>query len=225
MKYGICFLALSGVLLFGALQRGGWYHAMVYPALSFAIVAIGYLGAGPRVFGKYSNGKRMWVASVLLQPYLLFTLATWHLVRMTSREPAVDRIDADLYLSRRLLTREVPETVNSVVDLTCEFTDPTFECSNYFCFPMLDADCPSAEELHELAKRVLELPKPLLIHCAQGHGRTGLVAAAVLLASGKAATSAEAVALVKAVRPGIELNRVQRKSLDSIQRLKSHSSG
>lgn len=217
MKYGICFLVLAALMLSIAIQFGGWYWAMIYPALSFAIVAIGYLGVGPRVFGKRPDGKRSLVATFFLLPYLLFTLATWHIVRLVTREPAVNQVDADLYLSRRLLGRELPETVNSVVDLTCEFTAPTYECS-YLCFPVLDASCPSAEELNDLAQRILELPKPVLIHCAQGHGRTGLVASAVLLESGKANAPEAALALVQTVRPGVELNAIQKLALLSYKK-------
>lgn len=214
MKYGIYFLVLAALMSAIAVQFGGWYSTMIYPSLSFAIVAIGYLGVGPRVFGKGANGKRSWVATFALFPYLLLALATWHLVRLVSKEPAVNRMDSNLILSRRLLSDELPADIKTVVDLTCEFTDPAFACENYHCFPMLDASCPNVHELNELAHRILTLPRPLLIHCAQGHGRTGLVAAAVLLASGEASTSAEALALVKTVRPGIELNCSQQMTLD-----------
>jgi hypothetical protein len=216
MKYGIYFLVLAALMLSLAIQFGGWYWTMIYPSLSFAIVAIGYLGGGPRVFGKRPDGKRSLVATFFLLPYLLFTLGTWQLVRLVSREPAVNQVDADLYLSRRLLRRELPETVTSVVDLTCEFTAPTYECS-YYCFPVLDASCPSAEELKNLAKKILDLPKPVLIHCAQGHGRTGLVASAVLFESGKANSPEDALALVQSVRPGVELNAIQKQALLSLK--------
>ena len=218
MKYGIFFLAISSLMLYSAIQFGDWYFSMIYPALSFAIVAIGYLGVGPRVFGKRPNGKRSLIASLFLFPYLLFTLATWHLIRLVSQEPTVNRFDSDLYLSRRLLNNELPNDVKTIVDLTCEFTEPTFACDNYHCFPMLDANCPTADELNELAKRILTLPKPVLIHCAQGHGRTGLVASAVLLAAGKASSAAEALALVKTIRPGIELNTLQQRTLVSLSK-------
>ncbi len=219
MKYGIYFLVLAALMLSIAFQFSGWCLIMIYPALSFAIVASGYLGIGPRVFGKRSNGKRSLIATVVLFPYLLLTLATWHLVRIISREPTVNRVDADLYLSRRLQSDELPDGVKTVVDLTCELTDPTFACENYHCFPMLDASCPTAEELREIAERILTLQKPVLIHCAQGHGRTGLVASAVLLAAGKASTPSEALAMVTKVRPGIELNTSQRKALNSFSHL------
>jgi hypothetical protein len=52
MKYGIYFLLLAALMLSITIHFGGWYWITVYPALSFAIVALGYLGIGPRVFGK-----------------------------------------------------------------------------------------------------------------------------------------------------------------------------
>ena len=219
MKYGIYFLLLAALMLSITIQFGGWYWIMIYPALSFAIVAIGYLGIGPRVFGKNLDGKRSLIATVVLNPYLLLTLATWHFVRIVSREPTVNSIDADLYLSRRLQEGELPEGVKTIVDLTCELSDPTFACENYHCFPMLDASCPTAEVLKEIAEQILTLPTPVLIHCAQGHGRTGLVAPVVLLVSGKASNPTEALAMVRKVRPGIKLNTSQRKALNSFSHL------
>lgn len=80
VKYGIYFLLLAALMLSITIQFGGWYWIMIYPALSFAIISIGYMGIGPRVFGKRPDGKRSLVATFFLLPYLLFTLATWHLV-------------------------------------------------------------------------------------------------------------------------------------------------
>lgn len=186
MKYGVCFLLLTTALLMTAIQSGIWYFVRLYPAISFTIVALGYFGAGLRIFGKSSDGKRKWLATFFLLPYLLLTLVTWHLIRVLSRESPVNQLDTDFLLSRRLLGSEMPDAVRSVVDLA-------------------------------IAKEILDLPKPALIHCAQGHGRTGLIAAAVLIVSGKAQSSKEAISMVKAVRPGIELNSVQRKILEAIK--------
>ncbi|MFP2931679.1 tyrosine-protein phosphatase, partial [Pyxidicoccus sp. 3LG] len=40
------------------------------------------------------------------------------------------------------------------------------------------------------------MPGPLYVHCAQGHGRTGMIAAALLVARGDAADAATALARV-----------------------------
>jgi protein-tyrosine phosphatase len=50
---------------------------------------------------------------------------------------------------------------------------------------------------------------------AQGHGRTGLVAAAVLIAKGMADNNEAALAIRKTSRPKIDLNRQQNAFLKS----------
>ena len=218
MKYGFCFAFLAVALLLTAIQGGVGYIALVYPAISFAIVSIGYLGVGPMIFGKSPNGKRTWLSIVLLLPYMLLTLMTWHLIRLLSRESAINQLNPDFILSRRLLSSEMPQSVKSVVDLTCELSEPrnNRQMERYLCFPILDASSPTPGELKAFAKAILDLPKPVLIHCAQGHGRTGLVAAAVLIVSGRATNAYDAISIVQSARPGIELNQTQRCALESI---------
>src|SRR5438093_13740063 len=53
----------------------------------------------------------------------------------------------------------------------------------------------------------------LLIHCANGHGRAGLVAAAWLIGQGLAGSPKEALDLLQSVRPRVRLRRCQRESL------------
>ena len=150
---------------------------------------------------------------------MLYVSAVWHVVRLLSREPKTNMINDDIVLSRRLLGHELPEGIASVVDLTCQFTEPKdrWRLQSYLCHPMLDGTGSTSGEIRELADEIIKMPGPVLIHCAQGHGRTGLVAAAVLVVSGKASTAAEAIAMVQAVRPGVKLNIAQRLILEQIE--------
>lgn len=152
-------------------------------------------------------------------PYVLYVAVVWHFVRWVSKEPVTNKLGDDLVLSRRLLGCEFPQDIGSVVDLTCEFAEPrcVWDIQSYTCFPMLDGSAAAIDGLPELALEIIQMPKPVLIHCAQGHGRTGLVASAVLLVSGKAQTAADAIAMVQPVRPGVELNRAQRTALEKFQ--------
>lgn len=88
-----------------------------------------------------------------------------------------------------------------VVDLTCEFaeSDDVMRGRSYLLRPILDAAALPSVQLQAIADEIKILPGPVYIHCAQGHGRTGMVAAAVLLASGRAATADSALAQVCAV--------------------------
>ena len=196
-----------------------WLWILLYPAFSFGLVEASYLLSKPEIFGKQPEGSRSTLALLLLLPYLAYVAIVWHVVRLVSRESKADALKDDLILSRRLLANELSGEVASVVDLTCEFTEPIAKWPDvaYLCFSMLDGSGASPEQLRTIAVNIIELPSPVLIHCVQRHGRTGLVAAAVWLASGKAQTAEEAIAMIQSVRPGVELNRMQRSLLEQIE--------
>src|SRR5207244_1868915 len=121
MKYVIVF-GLFAVYLAGlAVLFGGWCWPLLWPALSFGVVAAGYAGLGPRIFGKRPTGRLSWWAVLLLGPYLLLTWALWHLHRRVSREPCCHEVAPALWLGRRPLAHELPDGVVLVVDLTAEF--------------------------------------------------------------------------------------------------------
>ena len=87
MKYAFVFSLLALILAGLAVLHGGWVWLLLWPSLSFAIVAAGYAGLGPRVFGKDDAGRLSWWSIVLLLPYLLLTWGLWSLTRCISREP------------------------------------------------------------------------------------------------------------------------------------------
>ncbi|NND97615.1 MAG: phosphatase [Pirellulaceae bacterium] len=219
MKYGFLFLLLAIAIGVAGVRGGPWSWLLFYPAFSFGVVAAAYLYSAPGVFGKRFDGRRSMLGTVLVLPYVLYASAVWHFMRLLSREPKANSLGDDLVLSRRLLGHELPNEIASVVDLTCEFTEPQlgWQIDSYTCYPMLDGSAATSDQIRELVTDIIQMPKPVLIHCAQGHGRTGLVAAAVLLVSGRVQTAADAIAMVQAVRPGVELNRMQRSVLEEIQ--------
>jgi protein-tyrosine phosphatase len=67
------------------------------------------------------------------------------------------------------------------------------------------------EELQELLKRIPD--GPVLVHCAQGHGRTGTIAIAILADRLLISSLEEGLQVVQAVRPGIKLNARQKSLL------------
>lgn len=60
-----------------------------------------------------------------------------------------------------------------------------------------------------LVREVAEWPGAVYIHCAQGHGRTGTLAAAVLLAKGYCDTVDAVIARLRAARPRLALGKAQ----------------
>ena len=222
LLYPLTFAAVAGVCLRYAAGGGAWL-ALLWPAAAFAGVAAIYILGRPGWLGKRADGSRDPLAAALFAPYTLFALAGWHAHRLLKDGGrAWDRVGDALYLSRRPLGGELPPAVAEhpdavVLDLTAEFRDPAAvrDHPGYRCEPVLDAAAPPAADL---ARIVAALPPPggppVLIHCANGRGRTGLVAAAYLLQHGLAADPAAAVRALRAARPAVRLLPRQRAVLD-----------
>ena len=216
MRLGGLFVLLAAVLLAGSallLPGRGW--VLFWVAASLMVVGLGYLGLGPRVFGKRPDGTLALGSTLVLLPYLLCVWGVWRLVRLVSSRRPFDELTAGILIGRRLFPSEYPRDVDHVLDLTCEF--PEFravrQAKHYRSFPILDGYVPKLSELVGLIRRVNDVEGTLYIHCAEGYGRTGLVSAAILLARGLAADPRQALRMVQARRPRVALSRRQRRML------------
>ena len=223
MKYAIALGMMSVALAASAFMYPTAAIILVWAAISFGCVALGYGGLGVRVFGKGEDGRIPLGAKILLLPYLLYTWIVWHLYRLLSREDAYNRIEDDLVVGRRLLSAEVPDGFDHYIDLTAEFEDPApIRCrDSYRSFPMLDASIPSDDELEAVADAT-KLGRTY-IHCAQGHGRTGLFALALLIHRGRIQTTDEGIELLKSLRPAINLNREQSRFIERYLKRRQNS--
>jgi protein-tyrosine phosphatase len=218
MKYAIVF-GLLGVYLVGlAAVVGGWVWLVVWPGASLLLVAAAFAGLGPQVFGKRADGTVAWWALLALFPYLLLTWLLWQLLRLTSQEPRCHEVVPGIWVGRRVYGTELPADISLVVDLTAEFPEPRAVRAgrSYVCLPTLDTTAPNAAALRAVVQRIDEHRGNVYIHCASGHGRAATVAAALLLARGLAADVRQAEALLRSVRPGVRLKRVQRAVLERV---------
>lgn len=193
---------------------------LLWMAASFVVVGVAYLFAIRGVFGKQPNGALAAPNVLMLAPFLAFTWAVWHLGRLLSSEPAIDVLSPRLRLARRLLARELPTDVELVVDLTAEFPSRTLG-PNYQNLRILDGGRPDPVELRRILDR---LPRDgvTLVHCAQGHGRTALFVACLLI-DREGLDAATAVARVIAVRPRARMNRAQRAFVDGFASMRDET--
>jgi protein-tyrosine phosphatase len=218
MKYAFVFALLGVYLIVLAIVLGGVGFLLLWPGISFLVLAAAYAGSGPGLYGKRQDGRMAWWAVLLLLPYLLMTWASWHVQRLLSREPCCNEVAPGLWIGRRAFARELPGEVNLIVDLTVEFPEPRGVRAgrSYLCLPILDAFVPAERPLRELVERVAAWPGTVYIHCALGHGRSAMVAAAVILKRKLAADVKQAEALIRQVRPAVRLKPSQRRLLERI---------
>lgn len=220
-KYGICFLLFAGLSLFQA-ASGGYFLLWLWPGLAFLLVSLAYWVRAPWVFGKRKDGTRRWLATLLLLPFLGLIYATWSAWVWIAAGPAYQRVMDSLIVARRLRAHEYPEGITLIADLTSEMLDPKSirQAPGYRCFPALDAaPIPPAELLKIVQQLRIEPGEQLLIHCANGHGRTGMVAAAWLIERGEVHSVEEALELLQSKRPTLRLGRSQRRAVEEMVKL------
>jgi protein-tyrosine phosphatase len=189
---------------------------LIWSAISFMIVGMGYVWFGPGVLGKRSDGKMdKWRVFALL-PFFLLIWAKWWIRKLLAKEECWNRIIPDLYLGRRASANELPDDIKMIVDLTAEFSTPIYIESivEYLCCPTLDNSAMELRHLQELVNVIVACRGGVYVHCALGHGRSATVVGAVLLAKGVAGDAEEAVALMREARPKVRLNKHQRRLLD-----------
>ena len=222
MKYAVL-NCLAGALAIAIGAVGGflqnpWQFLMCWPGLNFLLLGIAHAAHAPGIFGKRRDGSLPWWSWVLFFPLYLLAHLCWQLLRLLSREPPWAQVNESLLVGRRLLAGELPRPDLTVLDLTAEFAEPAgiVRSSDYHCFPVLDAAAPGAASLRECLLALPPDDKPLYIHCAQGHGRTGMAAAAWLVLHGFAPDAERALKQLKSVRPGIGLQRTQRRLVDEV---------
>jgi len=210
-RVGSLFFMVGLELLLLAAQQRFLLPILIWPATSFLVAAAIYFARQPRWFGKQPTGQLNWVSTFVLLPFLMAVWSVWHAVRRLSREPAIHQIGVNLSLGRRLLSHELPAHMDMVVDLTCEFREPLPfpNHARYYSFPILDAGAPRPAELLNLVQFLAQQPGHLFIHCAQGHGRSGLVATTLLIYRQEVSSLDEALNRIRAQRPGVRLNRTQ----------------
>jgi len=205
----------------GALATlAGWFSFLLFwLSANFLILAGAYLMQAHRVFGKSATGTLPVWSWFAFFPYLLYTSLVWKVMRILSKEQSTNKVEDDLFIGRRLLNGELIDGCANYVDLTAEFQEPSEarRSSAYVSFPILDGGAPDPETLRKTVDSLR--PGKTFVHCAQGHGRTGLFAMAYLIKNRAGISIQEGLRILRAARPGIRLNREQLRCLEDYDRL------
>ena len=212
-KFVVAFAAGTAVAAAGATV----FPPLAWPALSFALVGLGYAGLGARPFLKGPHGRRHPVATVVLAPYLGIAWVVLLLLRLRT-EDGHHEIRPNLYVGRRpLRARELPKDISLIVDLTSEFPGMRPKGVEYVCLPTLDGSAPNdLEAARALVERIRSHRGAVYVHCAAGHGRSVAIVASVLVAERRAKSMEEALAMIRRVRPAVGLSRSQRALVRSL---------
>ena len=202
-----------GLIAPGIIHRG-WFLLMIWLGINFLVLGIAHIKGAHRVFGKRPDGTLPVWSWIFFLPLLLYTSGVWHLSRFLSREPAQNKVTDDLLIGRRLLPREIDGQFANYVDLTAEFQEPSTlrHLPAYHNFPILDGSALDPESLKTMLARLR--PGRTFIHCAQGHGRTGLFTLALMLKSGAVSSVSDGLQKLQSIRPRVRLSSAQRECIE-----------
>ncbi|BDA40761.1 Uncharacterized protein YnbD [Coccomyxa sp. Obi] len=193
---------------------------LAHVAASGFVVAIAatdtFASSSTFLLGKQPSGKISWWGWALFWPYHVALRTKLWVQRQTRVEPVWDHITDGWYLGGwPASAKMLPEGEPAILDCTCEL--PRIQRHlPYDNLPIWDTHGPSVKQIDEGVKWALgqkESGRPVLVHCAHGHGRSLVVMCAILVVSGRAGDFLEAYKMVKAARPKVRLNSRQHKAL------------
>lgn len=222
--YAAVFLGLGALLSWLAARHGNTLPGVVglSAGLAFATVGVAYGMNWPVLLGKRRSGSLMGSSYLLLWPYLAANYASLLAWRWMSRQPPYQQIVPGLFLGGRLLNRDRRLVENlgfqTVVDLTCEFSEVSFlrTVPAYRCLPLLDGTAPSPTLLAMVIDYIRQrlAVGPVYVHCAMGHGRSATVVMGYLVVSGAVPDLAAALHLVRSIRPAVRPKPCQHRCLE-----------
>ncbi len=188
-----------------AMIGGGAWLWLWWPASALALVALCYFVCGVHAFQKGADGVMSVAARWLFAPYLV---GAWINSRAwTHGRSAADHVAADVWLGRMPSRTELGRSpYKAIVDLTGEMhATHRGNVARYVSVPMLDLVTPDPAALAIAAQAIEAAPKPVLVCCALGYSRSACAVAAWLLNSGRAGSTANAVAMIEQARPRVVL--------------------
>lgn len=194
-----------------ALTFSGWVLWLGWPALSLALVALGYATLGTAVFQKQEDGRLSMAARWLLAPYLL---AAWLNARWWTRRAPQPQLVIDGVWLGRMPDAGAVLTMPTVVDVCAELP---FRSSvrHYRSVPMLDLATPSPDALRRAADAITHGHRrgQVLVCCALGYSRSAAAVATWLCRSGHADSADAAIRLLRLDCPWIVLHERHRAAI------------
>jgi len=234
MRYALTFGTLGMLLALIALRSAGEAAGGVRSLVAAEAYLAACLLTLATVYGLRHLGvpvedllaRRGWSlgARALLLPYHVLARTTLLFSSRLTREAMTCRVGPGLHVGRLPFPWEwdllADGGIDAVLSLCWEFPPRPHRRGagvlEVACVPILDGSPPSDRQFREAIAWVegqRRAGRTVLIHCAQGHGRSVTVAAAVLCRLGLAADAEDALAQILWARPRAKPSRAQRDAL------------
>lgn len=183
----------------------------LWPLINCSTLSVAYgLNKPQFILGKQSDGSINPVLLFINFPWLAITWTIFHLQIKLSSEDFMNQIgDSNYWISNRPFKNDDLSQFDLIIDLTCEFVKYKTTCE-YLCLPNLDGMPLTNFNIDQNLET-----KKILIHCANGHGRSSIFLTNILLNEKQINTPIEGLNLIKNSRNKATPNSNQQKWLIS----------
>lgn len=208
-KLALCYATGSGFSLAAALWLGGVGLWLAWPAASLMLVALIYLGFGPRGFRMNRHAQMHWSGRWLFAPYQLAARLNAYL--WTRKLPAGNQVAPGLWLGRRPSVSEWQAAGRpQLVSLCAELPLPAELATSCRAVPMLDLVRPPPQGLRRAGLQIEYLRRsqpntPVWVCCALGFSRSAQTTLAWLTQHAGLGLE-EALLRVRKARPQVVLD-------------------
>jgi hypothetical protein len=199
-----------------------WYFSLAFAWLgvSLSVVSAAYVLDIPNVFRKGKDGAIPWYIMWILLPFFYGVQLYNSWARKKDAIPAIQEIIPNLYLGCRLYPSDIEYLertgVSAILDATSEFNGLNWSAKDsnlaYTNVPILAHCSPHQDDLKRAVDWISQHigdQRGVVVHCALGRGRSVLIIAAYLLASGRFDSVDKALAHINSIRETAQLNEEQ----------------
>jgi hypothetical protein len=231
-------LCAGGIVPAAAGPTGPAWLWLLWPGLDYLFLGGCYLFNGD--VGTFALGKRLLtgrlhpVSALVFLPYLLASFALWRAKHLVLGEPVCERVWEGVWVGRWPWEVAIGDArfqanpITHVVDLTGEF--PALggfhrrRGVTYICCPSMDRLLASPAVLAAAVRTVSRDARCTYVHCANGHGRSGLFAAMLLVYDGHCKTIDEALIVMRQQRKVLNWQPHQQHVAEqALELLRSHN--
>ena len=214
-QYGCCFLLFAVAAVCWAIFARSALACVLLGWLAVSCIWVAgafFLHRPGMLMGKRKNGRVLLLCCAINFPFLAIYWVTWLIRHFLFRHEPVNTIVGTNISVSCWPGFHVPlDRYDLVIDMTSEMPK-WYQIGNakYVCLPNLDG---VPLDRYELPVEI-DRDTQILVHCAQGRGRSALMAGLILLKLGYAATADEVVDVLKQSRPSVTLSRHQKRQID-----------
>jgi len=209
-QYGFVFLLIAAVAIVWAMSAR---YVVVCVLMSWLAISCVWVSAAfvlhrpEMLMGKRQTGEVFLPFCVINLPFLVIYWFVWLIRHLLFRHEPVNLIDGTNVSVSCWPGFHVPlDGYDLVIDATSEMPK-WYKLGNakYVCLPNLDGVPLDRDDLPMEIHRDMRI----LVHCAQGRGRSAMMASHIMQKLGYADTADKAVSLLHSSRPSISLTRHQ----------------